>query len=409
MKQPRTHLPRLALCVVATLLTATGCSSLDDLAPNEPAPLTTFSISRVKGGVNPVLGSAPVTFTAKNGSIADVTLVGPDGKTVANTVGADGTGASWQRQRTQWSLGGVLKPATTYQATVNGYNADGVRASKTFAFATTKAPLLEASMYPGDHDVVGVGMPIRVQFNTDVPDRANVERALTIRTTPKVNGSWGWIDDRTVMWRPATFWPAKTTVNAAVAFSGHYLGDGVFGGTKRTVNFAVGRDLRMSISNASKTMTVTQDGKKIGSLPVSLGKPGHTTRSGTKIVYAKSSPYTMRGPRSDPYVVTVRHAQRITDSGEFLHAAPWSVGDQGRRNVSHGCTNLSPRNARWLYGRTIMGDPVITTGTSRKAETWNGLGGIWNYTWAQWQQQSALAKKPAAAPDEELQKVARKG
>ena len=129
MKQPRTHLPRLALCVVATLLTATGCSSLDDLAPNEPAPLTTFSISRVKGGVNPVLGSAPVTFTAKNGSIADVTLVGPDGKTVANTVGADGTGASWQRQRTQWSLGGVLKPATTYQATVNGYYAEGVRAS----------------------------------------------------------------------------------------------------------------------------------------------------------------------------------------------------------------------------------------------------------------------------------------
>ena len=115
-----------------------------------------------------------------------------------------------------------------------------------------------------------------------------------------------------------------------------------------------------------------------------------------KIVYEKASPYTMRGDASDPYVTTVKHAQRITDSGEFLHAAPWSVGAQGRRNVSHGCTNLSPSAAAWLYGRTILGDPVITKGTGRQAETWNGMGGIWNFTWAQWQKQSALRGRGSA-------------
>ena len=40
---------------------------------------------------------------------------------------------------------------------------------------------------------------------------------------------------------------------------------------------------------------------------------------------------------------------RLTYSGEFLHAAPWSVGSQGYANVSHGCTGMSTANAQWLY------------------------------------------------------------
>ena len=40
---------------------------------------------------------------------------------------------------------------------------------------------------------------------------------------------------------------------------------------------------------------------------------------------------------------------RLTWGGEFIHAAPWSVADQGKRNVSHGCVNLSPENAECLF------------------------------------------------------------
>ena len=42
---------------------------------------------------------------------------------------------------------------------------------------------------------------------------------------------------------------------------------------------------------------------------------------------------------------------RVTYSGEFIHAAPWSVGSQGVANVSHGCTGLSTADAAWLYAK----------------------------------------------------------
>lgn len=79
----------------------------------------------------------------------------------------------------------------------------------------------------------------------------------------------------------------------------------------------------------------------------------------------------------------------MTVTGEFLHAAPWSEWAQGSANVFHGCTNVSLATGVWLYTHTLIGDPVITTGTGRPTETWNGLGGIWNYSWAQWKARSA--------------------
>ena len=45
--------------------------------------------------------------------------------------------------------------------------------------------------------------------------------------------------------------------------------------------------------------------------------------------------------RSEGYRTEIDYAQRITWSGEFIHAAPWSEGEQGQRNVSHGCVNVS--------------------------------------------------------------------
>ena len=65
---------------------------------------------------------------------------------------------------------------------------------------------------------------------------------------------------------------------------------------------------------------------------------------------------------------------RLTWSGEFLHAAPWSVRHQGHENVSHGCTGMSTANADWLYHMTYRGDVVQYTGTDRPMEPGNGYG-----------------------------------
>lgn len=40
----------------------------------------------------------------------------------------------------------------------------------------------------------------------------------------------------------------------------------------------------------------------------------------------------------------------------YVQSAPWSVGSQGRTNVSHGCLNVSPSNAAWFYDNTKRGD-----------------------------------------------------
>ena len=86
----------------------------------------------------------------------------------------------------------------------------------------------------------------------------------------------------------------------------------------------------------------------------------------------------------------VKYAMRLTYSGEFLHAAPWSVGYQGHDNVSHGCTGMSTDNAKWLYDLSRRGDVVEYTGSDRPMTLTNGYGD-WNESYSQWKQGSALA------------------
>ena len=87
----------------------------------------------------------------------------------------------------------------------------------------------------------------------------------------------------------------------------------------------------------------------------------------------------------------VQYAMRLTYSGEFIHAAPWSVGSQGSANVSHGCTGLSTDNARYLFDMTRRGDVVEYTGTDRQMTTNNGWGD-WNEPFAEYRQASALSR-----------------
>ena len=85
----------------------------------------------------------------------------------------------------------------------------------------------------------------------------------------------------------------------------------------------------------------------------------------------------------------VEYAMRVTYSGEFVHAAPWSVGQQGYSNVSHGCTGMSTANAAWLYNQSKPGDVVEYTGTDRHMTLDNGYGD-WNESLAQYAKGSAL-------------------
>ena len=57
--------------------------------------------------------------------------------------------------------------------------------------------------------------------------------------------------------------------------------------------------------------------------------------------------------------------------------------------MSHGCTGLSPANAKWLFDQSKMGDVVTYVGASRGLEPYNGYT-MWNISLAEWAKQSAL-------------------
>ena len=82
--------------------------------------------------------------------------------------------------------------------------------------------------------------------------------------------------------------------------------------------------------------------------------------------------------------------RRRRQAGEFIHAAPWSVQNQGKSNVSHGCVGLSTDNAGWLFSRTNIGDVVEFTGSDRKMEPGEGMG-VWLYSWDEWKALSAVS------------------
>ena len=144
-------------------------------------------------------------------------------------------------------------------------------------------------------------------------------------------------------------------------------------------------------------MRVFRNGKLIRTIPITTGEqPKFTTRSGTKVIVEKFRHKRMNSETigidpdsADGYDLDdVEYAMRVTYSGEFIHAAPWSVGSQGNANVSHGCTGMSTANAGWLYNNTKVGDVVEYTGTSKRMTLTNGFGD-WNET---------LRPVPPAAP-----------
>ena len=98
------------------------------------------------------------------------------------------------------------------------------------------------------------------------------------------------------------------------------------------------------------------------------------------------------------YDIQVPYSVRFTWSGDFIHAAPWSVGSQGYANVSHGCVNVAPDHAQTYYYWSIPGDPVTVTG-SPKAGGWDDGYTVWFLSWKELVKGSALHKAVRVGPD----------
>ena len=353
------------------------------------AAVLVVSPANLAVGVPP---DAPVTVKASSGTLGTVTLVDAKGNKIQGQIGPDGS----------WGTDELLRPSTAYTFAIGALGPDGTRTSTTSTFRTL-TPKVSAtySLLPSG-GTVGVGMPVIVQFDTAVDTkarRAEVEKRVNVTTVPDQMGSWGWLDDRQLMWRPENYWLAGTKVTVSTSLHGVQTGDDKWITADGGTTFTVGSSMVSSVDMQAHSMTVRLNGAVIRTFPVSTGRPGPLTetRSGIKVIMSRDPVIVMDSatvgiPKGSPgyYKITTNWDLRLTWTGEFIHSAPWSVGAQGNTNVSHGCTNMAPADALWMFDNSKVGDVVTFTGSSRVFKPEEGIG-VWVYDYAGWKARSALA------------------
>ena len=331
----------------------------------------------------------PVRITATGGDLRAVTVKAADGTELAGAINDDA-----------WELSARLEPGTDYIATAQAERSDGELVTKVLMFHAQDLTL-DQQTYPAvaplAGETVGVGMPVIVSFDLPVTEKAAFEEHMVVTSTPAQPGSWHWFSDHLVHWRPRTYWQAGTDVSVELDVNSVPAGNGIFGQESRTVGFHIGDANIYKVNAQTHQMQVFSNGRQLRTLPITTGKKGFTTRSGTKVIMEKFAEKRMNSEtvginRDDPEaydIDDVKWAMRVTHSGEFIHAAPWSVGSQGRANVSHGCTGMSTANAAWLYAMSKRGDVVEYSGTDRPMTLDNGYGD-WNATFIDYKVGSAL-------------------
>jgi lipoprotein-anchoring transpeptidase ErfK/SrfK len=331
---------------------------------------------------------ARARVVAEAGRLRAVKVTGAGGRQLAGHLATDGR---------SWVSAGALAPATRYQLVADAVDDAGTPARRQSSFTTLRPRAeLRAAVMPLDGETVGVGLPIGVWFSQPVADRAAVERRLQVSSSTKLTGAWHWFAANEVHYRPKAYWPAGSRVTLRARLAGTDAGDGVWGVADRTIRFRIGERRVSVVDVRAHRMKVTSGGRTLRVLPVSTGRERYPTTNGVHFVIEKTQDKLMDSstigiPRNSPggYYQHVAWSVRISNSGEFVHAAPWSTGSQGRANVSHGCVNLSTANAAWYFRLTRRGDVVEVRGSPRRPGSSFGVAD-WNMGWSRWLAGSAL-------------------
>jgi lipoprotein-anchoring transpeptidase ErfK/SrfK len=346
-----------------------------------PAAKLVFEPAIGAKDVSPV---SPVKITT-DGELVEATVTNAAGKAVAGEIAAD---------KKSWTSAEVLGYAKAYTYTVKAENAEGKVTEKTGTFNTiAPAATPRATINPGDDATVGVGMPVSIKFPEGGPeDKAAVEKALSVETSQPVEGSWAWISDSQVDWRPKEYWPANTQVTVNAKLYGVAYGGGAYGKSDLSTKFTIGRNQVVKVNTPDHKMNVYRDGALVASYPSSNGRdddPNLNTPNGTVIVMSKEPVGDFSNPRYGYTNVKKKWAVRISNHGEFIHENEENHGNIGVKNSSHGCINLFETDAKKYFDSALIGDPVEITGSKANFPTTSDVFD-WLIPWEQWQSMSAL-------------------
>lgn len=375
-----------ALLAAATMLLAACGGSGQGSDPGDAVSIAVTPTAHARP--NP---TKPIHVKAKHGKLTEVTVTNAKGKQV------DGT---FDKDKTSWHSTEPLGYDAKYSVAAQG-KADGGKPARQHSTVHTLAP--KATAYPSlipppnAGKSVGVGLPLAVQFDEPIKDKAAAERSLHVKSDPQQPGAWHWMDDKTVHYRPKRFWKPGTRIKLHVGVYGVDLGGGVYGKTNRDLDLKVHDSWVAKADGKSEKMAIEHNGKVVKTMPMSMGKDATPTHEGTHVISAKNREYTMdscsygvcKGD-SGYYRTKEYFAERISNDGEFVHENPSSVGSQGSSNVSHGCINLNESNASWFFEHFGLGDVVEAKNSGGKALPTYDLYGDWSPSWKDWVKGSAL-------------------
>jgi lipoprotein-anchoring transpeptidase ErfK/SrfK len=389
------------LLVIALCAGVTACGSDGNPLSHRPYDAAgQISFNAPTQGGEKADPDKPLEVVAEDsdGRITDVTAHDAAGRYVAGELAADGS---------RWHSTSPLAANAGYTVRVSTEDEDGAPGRKVLTFDTgrpTTQKRLDVTFGP-KAGTYGVGQPITAELSRPVKDRtqrAVVERALKVSSMPATDGAWHWVDDKKLHYRPKDYWPAQATIQVRSNLEGIKIGDRMRGGKAKPLTINTADKVIAVTDAAAHRMTVYKNDKIVRQIPVTTGMPGYETRNGVKVVLAKEGTVRMTSASigaSDFYDLIVHHSVRVTNSGEYVHAAPWSVGSQGYANVSHGCTGMSTENAAWFYENVREGDivKVINSAGGTMAPFGNGFGD-WNLEWKQWRTGSALTAGTPEGP-----------
>ncbi|MFF8844440.1 Ig-like domain-containing protein [Streptomyces sp. NPDC015127] len=387
--------------LVAGLAGCTGGTL--DIGSKPRAPEDTIRVTPGDGaqGVSP---DTPLLVKLPSGRLerVKVTRVEAAGRTeVPGSVSDDGL---------RWAPieGTRLQLAAKYSVDVVALDAHGRRTARHTTF-TTAVPERHFIGYfkPENRSTVGTGMIVSFTFNRPIENRAAVERAIRVTSSPAVEVVGHWFGKERLDFRPRSYWQPGTEVTVDMRLRDVAAAPGIYGIQQKTITFTVGRSQVSTVDAAAHTMRVVRDGALLATVPVTAGAPKTTTYNGKMVVTemfdvtrmnGATVGFTKKDGKGEYDIKDVPHAIRLTTSGTFLHGNYWAAPETfGSANVSHGCVGLrddkggsSESPAGWFFDRTLIGDVVeVVNSKDKTVAPDNGLGG-WNMDWQSWKAGSAL-------------------
>ncbi|MEV6509303.1 Ig-like domain-containing protein [Streptomyces sp. NPDC051642] len=404
-----------ASALLGGVLVLTACSGSDDKSSGSDSSQSSQSkadeaaakksseaqikITPADGSDNASINNS-ATVKVSKGTLTAVTMTTADGKAVAGTISAD---------KLSWKPSAQLDRSTTYKVAATAKDSAGLAAHENASFTTVSpANSFIGNFTPEDGSTVGVGMPVSINFNKAITNKAAVQKGITVTSTSGQEVVCHWFNTQRMDCRPDEYWKENSTVTLKLALDGVEGASGVYGVQQKTVTFHIGRNQVSYVDAKTKQMKVEQDGKVVKTIPISAGSPEHTTYNGQMVMSEKFTQTRMNGAtvgftdddgKGEYDIKDVPHAIRLTSSGTFIHGNYWgSPSVFGSVNTSHGCVGLQDvkgagdKNmpAAWFYNNSMVGDVVVISNTGDKTVSPdNGLNG-WNMDWAQWKAGSAV-------------------